>query len=688
MAAIGGRIGVEFSPMTEDVSPPTATTVSPPTAPTARAAAAAATLSVALAVAVSAPSLTRPFLPGLLFVGGLPFVLALMLGWVLVRLPGLRQAPLAATIAAALVTALPWLLVAGSPMAGLQMMMWLGFLLVLLLPAWFLRRPQLAPATLALAAVLCLLPQGKLALGGGELNPVLVVGMDSGNWRFVDEMIAAHPQDLPHLQELMRRGARGHLMSNAPTASARIWTILATGVNHDLNGIKNFGNNRSDLTAGRIWDHVINPRPDGDPIGSAGLVAWLINTPPDKRDGLLFNTPGWVTGSTLAKPLAASPAKVLERLGEEGARPSFGELIQSMLSSMAVASADHAWAHLDTVADIVFGKLIRGYDKEDLVWRMKIMRDRVNADLYLELARRHGPDFNALVLYGTDQLGHFYWKYHEAKYGKRELFPSVTDREITLRGEACREAYRACDRVLGKLLDRVDLGQATLVLCSDHGMQPLEESRDDLQIKLRAGALLTLADLAVEDFTFSNLNRALYLTPKAGGEEGRRLLDQLRQKVERVKVADSGALLFSTGFPANAPNSIRVDLVQTTRDSLTLESELRMDEKVGSVRDLFTLETRSGRHDDYGFFLMAGPGIRAGAWLEDVDVFDLAPTVTYLMGKAVPADLPGRVVLEAFTPEYTAAHPLRTVAGGFPKPPDVKGVTEADMLKTSGYVDD
>jgi type I phosphodiesterase/nucleotide pyrophosphatase len=658
-----------------------------------RAAAASAAFSVAIAIALSASSLTSPLLPGLLFVVVLPAVLAGFVAWVLGKLPGLNQASMVAAIAATVV-ALPWLLVAGAPLARLPWMMYFGIVMVIGLSIELTRRPGKAPLAILAAAILCALPEGKIELGEGDLRPLVVVGMDSANWRFIDEMIAENPQDLPALQELLKRGTFAELQSESPTASARIWTIIATGVNDDLNGIKNFGNRRNELRAGRIWDSVVDGGGE-DPPGTAGVVAWLINTPPDPREGLVFNTPGWVTGIREAKPAAANPAKVLESVGEAPAnRPGFGELFTAMRSTMAVADADHAWDHIGMASSLVFGKLFSGFSEEDFTWRMKIMRDRINADTYFELARRYGPDFNALVLYGTDQLGHFFWKYHEASHGKRELFPSVSDRDIELRGEAVRDAYRACDEILAKLLEKVDREQVTIMLCSDHGMQPLEESRDDKLLKLKGGVLMAAVGMS-DRFSMANLDKALYVAPKSGGDVAveREMLHDLALELEEAYNVTTGSKLFTLSFPENAKGQMRIDYVQQNKNTTKLDHILRVGDFEAEASKLFAVETRSGRHTLTGFFLMAGPGVRQGLRLEPVSIYDLAPTMAYVMRKRVPKDLPGKVIIGAFEQEFYDTHPLVYGPGGFPDPPGSRGVTDEEkermkqQLEKSGYMD-
>jgi predicted AlkP superfamily pyrophosphatase or phosphodiesterase len=597
-----------------------------------------------------------------------------------------------AGIATALVVSLPWMLVAGAPLAQLPWIHYPGLLLAGFL-GWKLQtRPGMAIFAYIGGFLFCLFPQSKIELGNGELNPLVVLGMDSANWRFIDEMIAENPEDLPALQELMARGAIADLRSETPTASARIWTIIATGVSHEKNGILNFGNNRSELSSGRIWDSVIQGSND-DPAGTAGVVSWLINTPFNDEPGLLFNTPGWVSGSTESKPAAANPGKVLEGMGEDtGNRPSLLHAFTAMRSAMAVANAENAWAHVDDVFSAVLGKFFLGYDMEDLTWRMKLMRDRINADTFFALSMRHGPDFNAVVLYGDDQLGHFFWKYHEALYGNRELFPSVTDRQIELRGEALRTAYRTCDRVLARLMERTDQEKVSIMLCSDHGMQPLEESRDDQQLKLRGSKLLKAVGMS-NIFHNSNIDRGLNITVNLPGEEGLEALNHLRSILEEARDLTAKKALFTLSFPANAPGLLRVDFLKQNKETLTLENELQVGDYKGIASELFEVEVRSGRHTKVGFFLLAGPGVRHGVKLDEVSIYDLAPTMAHLMGKKVPEDLPGKVITQAFTAAYQAENPVRFAPGGFPDPPEVRAETlkeknaADDNLAGLGYVD-
>ncbi len=646
--------------------------------------ASATALACTLAISISAPSLTRPFVPGFLLVVVLPVLLSLLVGRLfLFRIPPHRAVLTMAGIG--ILISLPWLCLAGSEMGRAAWMLWVGlFVLVFALIRFSRSDPWQSRVGLVLGLlVFSFVPNLKVppAPQDGGLHRVVVFGIDSGNWEFIDGMIAEG--ELPHLAAMKAEGAHGDLISEEPTASARIWTIIATGVGEERNGIANFGNTRSDLRAGRIWDDVCDQGHD------AGVVSWLINTPAWPREGLLYSTPGWVTGRYDALPPQANCVKLLEQLGEEGSLMT-GNLMGATLSCLAISSADNAWRILNDAGELLFGRVFRGFGPEDGQWRMKIMRDRLNANLFLELARRGVPDFGAVVMYGADGVGHFFWKYHEAKHGDRSLFPSVTDQEIARRGEAVRNAYRACDEELGRL--RAAMGEDTLfVLVSDHGMVPLPESRDDQNLRLRGKVLLKMADMEGE-FKTSVVNRFLIVTPSENTPQSQARLQKFSQLCNAAVNLGTGETMFLAATRENRPGTLIVEFIHP-RESFDSAHEIRLGKHKTPAEDMFFVQKRSGTHKVEGFFLMAGHGISEGIRVEDVDIYDVAPTVTYALGLPVPEELPGRVVLGAFSEEHLADHPLLHRLGPYPMPPDVDALGAEDVeameqrLRAMGYTD-
>lgn len=103
------------------------------------------------------------------------------------------------------------------------------------------------------------------------------------------------------------------------------------------------------------------------------------------------------------------------------------------------------------------------------------------------------------------------------------------------------------------------------------------------------------------------------------------------------------------------------------------------------------------RHGPPGIFLAVGGPVRAGQKLAvdaGASIYDVFPTVLYLLGLPVPQDATGRVLQPALAPEFLVAHPPTTIPtyDGLWKSPHAPGVSsglnreELEKLKALGYI--
>jgi predicted AlkP superfamily phosphohydrolase/phosphomutase len=103
-----------------------------------------------------------------------------------------------------------------------------------------------------------------------------------------------------------------------------------------------------------------------------------------------------------------------------------------------------------------------------------------------------------------------------------------------------------------------------------------------------------------------------------------------------------------------------------------------------------------GTHHPDGVFLAYGPGVRAGVEAERRNIVDVAASMLYSLGLAIPADLEGKVPESFFSPEYLAANPVRkgaptkAVAGGDVEGGDIAEDEKAkiiEQLQMLGYME-
>jgi predicted AlkP superfamily phosphohydrolase/phosphomutase len=72
----------------------------------------------------------------------------------------------------------------------------------------------------------------------------------------------------------------------------------------------------------------------------------------------------------------------------------------------------------------------------------------------------------------------------------------------------------------------------------------------------------------------------------------------------------------------------------------------------------------SGAHDLYGLVAARGPGIVSGARLEGASLLDIAPTVLYLLGQAIPGEMDGQVLRGLIQPDVLESYPVHLLTKG------------------------
>ena len=101
-------------------------------------------------------------------------------------------------------------------------------------------------------------------------------------------------------------------------------------------------------------------------------------------------------------------------------------------------------------------------------------------------------------------------------------------------------------------------------------------------------------------------------------------------------------------------------------------------------------------HGPPGILLMQGGPVKRGKVLDGAGIYDVYPTVLYLLGLPVPSDAEGKVLLEALDPAFVQAHPIRTVPSyrGLGLSPGLPhgsrdgsmNEREIDKLRSLGYI--
>lgn len=502
-------------------------------------------------------------------------------------------------------------------------------------------------------------------------SPVLtVIGLDSATFDVVDPMLAAG--ELPNLARLCDSGARGVLRSTTHPLTPHAWATIVTGVNAGRHGIWDFTErdetgyqlrlvNGSFRKAPAVWDR----------LRRSGRRTGIVNVP--------FTWPApEVDGFAFAGFDAAAREQGLtypEELRDE-LRQRFGSL------------------ELDNKFPLTDGKL-----DLDLVRRAAVQK----VEIATWLAERFDPELLFVVFMAADHIHHLCW----------------TEWEADGLASPVAEVYRVLDEAAGALagLGGVD---GNVMVISDHGAGPLHgvvnlnawlaaegfltyasgggvagrkllgealELRRYLPERLRYAAkqrLPGLREKTIErgDYTVMDWERTQAfaygtfgnIVLNVRGREAQGIVEP-GEEYDRVREAISARLL-----ELHAPEGERIVARVHRREDLFDGPELakvpdllvefdryawlgkgNLKTRPESLWDEIEIEGGSehsyvGSHRHEGVVVLSGPAVAAEAPVSGALV-DIAPTMLYLLGEAIPADLEGRILMEALRPELLDERP-------------------------------
>jgi predicted AlkP superfamily phosphohydrolase/phosphomutase len=527
---------------------------------------------------------------------------------------------------------------------------------------------------------------------------VLIVGLDGATF---DLMLPWIDEDvLPNLGKLLREGAHGPLESTIPPITPCAWSSFMTGKNPGKHGLFDFIEPN-----GKGGFHFTNATfRDGETLWGrlsrfgrrVGVVNVPMTYPPEPVVGFMI--------SGLDTPHERSPfmhpPEVRQELKDAGIRYRIDQQYLGNMRSNARRRRQ--------LADI--------FDAES-----------ARTAAFQRLSEKEPCDFRMIVYGATDQVQHHFWHFMDETHDKHDAAGAKEFRH------AIRDTYRHVDEQLGQLLADCDENTIVIVM-SDHGFGPMSNVRLRLNQALSDAGLLkfaassspgrwkrtlgrwgdnilrstlsadmkrTIAGMLPRLRTwFENLDEAkidwsetsayvneayrsspaIWLNRGLGRDE-----EKLRQIGDRAEELLLSLLDPATGKPVvsqcvrpreiyHGPHTAEApDLLPSwwTDGFLLEQSEpgaaLAVERSTTPLKG--GVEFAASHRIDGVLMITGGPLVR-GAKFAGARIVDVAPTVLYLMGEAIPNDMDGRVLLEAMEDDFVVEHPVRYEA--------IDGATEYD----------
>lgn len=480
---------------------------------------------------------------------------------------------------------------------------------------------------------------------------VLVVGLDGASFNLIGDWLKQGL--LPNVQKLIELGASGEMESCIPPVTMPAWRVYSTGKMPGKLGVfwhqqldpetwKLITPNSTHFQSADVWDYL-----NGAGI-QTGIVGMPDLCPPRPVKGFIVcagpgaNDSGYACPEELEAEIERAvnytPVVKSDFVGLAGDSPEVKEALQAVDNTFAAAEYlldRHPVSFLQVTTFDINRLQHVFFDGEPVLkaWQM--------VDGWLA---RLSPRFDYTLImsdHGTEKLDRVFFLnvwLRQNGYLKTQFVPMDILTKLGLNASNLGKLAMALR--INKILPYKTLVKlATLLPRSTGGFGDLGNqamlNRLDMD-KTRVVALpqgpiyinrrLVRTDAEVERLKDELVERLESLTDPA---TGRRVLRKVYRREE----------LYHGPYVDRAP-----DLIALDEDSYHNRAGLQQTE-------VFAPSWRwKGNNRHHGLFILSGPETRPGVTLEGVRIVDLAPTVLRLFDVAVPGDMDGHALNDAFVP--------------------------------------
>lgn len=520
---------------------------------------------------------------------------------------------------------------------------------------------------------------------------VCVIGLDAATFDIINPLMEEGL--LPHFQSLCSNGAHGELLSTIHPLSPPAWTSFITGKNPGKHGIYDFVVHKPhsyelEYTCGGMR----NGHSLWRLLSAADKRVVVINVPmtypPEAVNGVLisgFDSPG-------KDSAFAYPPNILDEINRcvgryqlrdypQGHNPSsFLEHVKGLLdfrSRLTHYMMDHhewdffmmVFGELDVVQHAYWHYADPGFESVSeadrknyghVIRDMYIKMDSVLGDLFSKL-----PDDITLMIMSDHGAGPCYKAVFINKWLEEKGLLTYVDSKAKLWWlEIIKSMHHGIKNTVPPA-----------------GLEWVKKTFPGLRQKVKSKIVFSEVDWAkTEVWSFGRESTNLFINLKgkfprgtvSPGSEYEHLRSRLIEGLKAIVDPDTGEPAVSEVYRGeevyqgdcmdNAP-----DLLVTwrnhqytswpgykDRDRALFEPSLSHSD----YSDWSRLQ-KGGNHRPDGILFMKGSSIRRGFRIEGARIYDLAPTILYLMGTPVPADMDGRVLQQAILPSHLQLNPPR-----------------------------
>jgi predicted AlkP superfamily phosphohydrolase/phosphomutase len=464
--------------------------------------------------------------------------------------------------------------------------------------------------------------------GSKPRQKVFVLGMDGLTFELLLPWVKEGK--LPHFARLLEEGSSTQLVSAIPPSSPPAWTSAITGVNPGKHSIFGFVK-QIDASSGKpsLVFYTADDR-RADPV-------WTILTERGKRS-VVVNVP------------CTSPPDSIAGVMISG--------FPHTSPTDFTFPAEYRFRIPDYRLDI-FGQLVSVNGEEAFLEDMNDIMERRLKAVWTLLGEEQW-DLFFVVFTITDRVQHYFWKFMDPQH------PLWNAKDAELYGDAILHTYQSMDRLLGRLWAKLD-DETTLMVMSDHGFGPVYQAINGQNFLDQAIPEGDFRAVATDNFGIKMafvVKKNTPITPEIH-QTGMQTMERLKKRLEELEDPATGKKVVQKVF--SREELYWGPYTNSAPHLLGLEADGYLfwnwyatpgGEIFPSWQDSVFNRLFSGFHQRNGVLLMTGANIAAGKNSFPAKIYDIAPTILYLLGESIPTEMDGKVLEAPISDRYLRIHPV------------------------------
>lgn len=551
---------------------------------------------------------------------------------------------------------------------------------------------------------------------------VFVIGLDGATFDLIGPWIESGK--LPTLSFLIERGVSGPLLSTYPPLTGPAWSSFMTGKSPTQHGILDFFrrrdgsyqqilNNRTDIDGASLWHHL---REAGKQVGIIGLP---LTYPPEPVNGFMITgllTPAGCRDFTfptdLLDEIEARFGEYYLRLDEKyhpkSPLPFIEELHNNLENNSRVAQYlmthkpwDFFMVHFygtDRIQHELWHMIDPNHPDHDPEENARL--GNVIEDFFIKVDRVIGrllknlDDETMVIIMSDHGFGPIYKFININTWLLQEGFLCLKNKPSTkIRHKLWQLGFNYI--VMGNSVLKFGFGRQTKRL----GRAKREKWQRKIFLSLNDVDWSKTKVYSIGNFgqLFINLVDREPFGIVSPGDEYEEVLNDLIQRLSVLEDPETkhpviekimrGEEVYQGKFEKIAPNLVfYTKNMEYKAMGLSDFSSNKIFEPVFGSR---------GHHRMNGILICYAPGIfKEGAKIENARIYDLAPTILYLMGQKIPKDMDGKVLLDIFDEPISEYDPPQFQdIDSSNKPEEIFVHTKqnekvlVDMMRRLGYMD-